>query len=254
MKINWTFFSFFVFILGRYFLQIFLSSGFNFFCSFWVPMWMKPILQCKRHEIVVFFISFPCVVSFFRHSLSRPRQRSPRHWRSRQGCFCWNMWAYSSFLYLQSYFPHYTILIPFSNRKVEPSLQPNKSSNQCCKLFEPWTRFEAAQLRLRERWFWSSKGHNFSAEYGFSFFSGFVLCHRGNDSQRAILLLRDRYPGSKFMNIRGGLEAWAEQVDTTFLKYWSLFCDFLWCNLEEHVCCSISVYGYGVRFIDGYQA
>lgn len=53
------------------------------------------------------------------------------------------------------------------------------------------------------------------------FYEGYVLCRRGNDSQRAIRLLKDIFPESNinFFNIQGGLYAYAEKIDPSFPLY-----------------------------------
>jgi adenylyltransferase/sulfurtransferase len=67
----------------------------------------------------------------------------------------------------------------------------------------------------------------------------YVVCHRGNDSQLAVELLRSKFPDSKganhsggnnnsgggkdenvtFRDLAGGLEAWAAEVDESFPRY-----------------------------------
>lgn len=46
----------------------------------------------------------------------------------------------------------------------------------------------------------------------------YVVCRRGNDSQRAVKYLQENgYPSAK--DIIGGLEGWAQEVDPTFPSY-----------------------------------
>ena len=46
----------------------------------------------------------------------------------------------------------------------------------------------------------------------------YVVCRRGNDSQRAVKYLQEKgYPSAK--DIIGGLEGWAQEVDPTFPSY-----------------------------------
>jgi adenylyltransferase/sulfurtransferase len=49
----------------------------------------------------------------------------------------------------------------------------------------------------------------------------YVLCRRGNDSQRSVKYLRDNFPDSsvKFVNVKGGLHAYSKFVDSTFPVY-----------------------------------
>ncbi|KAB0790789.1 hypothetical protein PPYR_04790 [Photinus pyralis] len=49
----------------------------------------------------------------------------------------------------------------------------------------------------------------------------YVLCRRGNDSQRAVVKLRDQFRDSNFtfLNITGGLHSFAKQVDPAFPIY-----------------------------------
>ncbi|OXA60930.1 adenylyltransferase and sulfurtransferase MOCS3 isoform X2 [Folsomia candida] len=49
----------------------------------------------------------------------------------------------------------------------------------------------------------------------------FVVCRRGNDSQRAVKLLQDKFSGLSlsFKDIQGGLHGWAKHVDTNFPIY-----------------------------------
>jgi len=53
----------------------------------------------------------------------------------------------------------------------------------------------------------------------------FVVCHRGNDSQLAMRLLRERLSSASLLDqftlrdISGGLERWAQDVDPSFPRY-----------------------------------
>lgn len=47
----------------------------------------------------------------------------------------------------------------------------------------------------------------------------FVICHRGNDSQRAVLLLREKLVDIKFRDIIGGYEQWALKINDMFPLY-----------------------------------
>lgn len=51
----------------------------------------------------------------------------------------------------------------------------------------------------------------------------YVCCRHGNDSQKAVLLLKEMLTKEetifKLQDIIGGLTAWAEVVDPTFPKY-----------------------------------
>jgi adenylyltransferase/sulfurtransferase len=49
----------------------------------------------------------------------------------------------------------------------------------------------------------------------------YVLCRRGNDSQRSVKYLRDNFPDSsvRFVNVKGGLHAYSKFVDSTFPVY-----------------------------------
>ena len=56
----------------------------------------------------------------------------------------------------------------------------------------------------------------------FFFFSVFVVCRRGNDSQKAVLELEKVLQGNKAMeikDIKGGLHAWARIIDPNFPIY-----------------------------------
>ncbi|CAI2351238.1 unnamed protein product [Caenorhabditis sp. 36 PRJEB53466] len=47
----------------------------------------------------------------------------------------------------------------------------------------------------------------------------FVICHRGNDSQRAVLLLREKLSSIQFKDIIGGYEQWAHRINDQFPLY-----------------------------------
>ncbi|VDM55268.1 unnamed protein product [Angiostrongylus costaricensis] len=47
----------------------------------------------------------------------------------------------------------------------------------------------------------------------------FVICHRGNDSQLAVEILKKKLPFTRVRDIRGGYEAWATEVDKDFPTY-----------------------------------
>ncbi|KAG8200880.1 hypothetical protein JTE90_015784 [Oedothorax gibbosus] len=47
----------------------------------------------------------------------------------------------------------------------------------------------------------------------------FVVCRRGNDSQKAVLELRKLVSQSVWQDIKGGLHAWHDEIDPTFPKY-----------------------------------
>ncbi|CAB3405892.1 unnamed protein product [Caenorhabditis bovis] len=47
----------------------------------------------------------------------------------------------------------------------------------------------------------------------------FVICHRGNDSQRAVEILRDKLKTHKVRDIIGGYEEWAQKVNPDFPVY-----------------------------------
>lgn len=47
----------------------------------------------------------------------------------------------------------------------------------------------------------------------------FVICHRGNDSQRAVLLLREKLKSIRFRDVIGGYEEWARQINDQFPLY-----------------------------------
>jgi len=51
--------------------------------------------------------------------------------------------------------------------------------------------------------------------------SVYVVCRRGNDSQRAVKLLEEKFTGLSlsFKDIEGGLHQWAKDVDTDFPVY-----------------------------------
>ena len=54
----------------------------------------------------------------------------------------------------------------------------------------------------------------------YSFLAVYVICHRGNDSQLAVPLLKKMLPQDcKLKDIIGGLNAWSDNVDQTFPKY-----------------------------------
>ncbi|XP_074659274.1 adenylyltransferase and sulfurtransferase MOCS3-like [Tubulanus polymorphus] len=57
--------------------------------------------------------------------------------------------------------------------------------------------------------------------FGDDYVSVFVLCKQGNDSQRAVHILKDKLRATPavFKDIRGGLLAWAESIDPAFPKY-----------------------------------
>ncbi|KAE9420975.1 hypothetical protein Angca_002162 [Angiostrongylus cantonensis] len=47
----------------------------------------------------------------------------------------------------------------------------------------------------------------------------FVICHRGNDSQLAVEILKKKLPFTRVRDISGGYEAWATEVDKDFPTY-----------------------------------
>ena len=54
----------------------------------------------------------------------------------------------------------------------------------------------------------------------------YVVCHRGNDSQQAVQLLREMLPSyltsplpPVISDIIGGLTHWSDAIDNTFPKY-----------------------------------
>uniref|UniRef100_A0A1I7UEE1 Adenylyltransferase and sulfurtransferase MOCS3 homolog n=1 Tax=Caenorhabditis tropicalis TaxID=1561998 RepID=A0A1I7UEE1_9PELO len=47
----------------------------------------------------------------------------------------------------------------------------------------------------------------------------YVICHRGNDSQRAVLLLREKIDKIRFRDIIGGYEDWANKINDKFPLY-----------------------------------
>lgn len=47
-----------------------------------------------------------------------------------------------------------------------------------------------------------------------------MICRRGNDSQRAVKKLRELIQANQdFFDVRGGLHAWAKEIDHTFPIY-----------------------------------
>ena len=53
------------------------------------------------------------------------------------------------------------------------------------------------------------------------YFSVFIVCRQGNDSQVAVKLLREKLKDLplSIKDIRGGLKAWAKHIDSTFPVY-----------------------------------
>ncbi|EYB97817.1 hypothetical protein Y032_0137g2042 [Ancylostoma ceylanicum] len=47
----------------------------------------------------------------------------------------------------------------------------------------------------------------------------FVICHRGNDSQIGVEILREKLRPLRIRDIQGGYEAWAKEVDREFPRY-----------------------------------
>ena len=47
----------------------------------------------------------------------------------------------------------------------------------------------------------------------------YAVCRRGNDSQRAAVLLRELLPGARVRDVIGGLRAWARHIDSSFPVY-----------------------------------
>ncbi|VDM66307.1 unnamed protein product [Strongylus vulgaris] len=47
----------------------------------------------------------------------------------------------------------------------------------------------------------------------------FVICHRGNDSQIAVQILKEKLKPLRIRDIRGGYEAWAAEIDEHFPHY-----------------------------------
>ena len=77
--------------------------------------------------------------------------------------------------------------------------------------------------RLKEKLHLQDRNEGILFVYCFvSYFedSVFVICHRGNDSQKAVVRLRELFPLAQFKDIVGGYEAWAKQVDDKFPTYW----------------------------------
>lgn len=54
-----------------------------------------------------------------------------------------------------------------------------------------------------------------------NFFAVFVLCRRGNDSQKAVRILQNKLPDCKLeiKDIVGGLHAWTKKIDQRFPIY-----------------------------------
>lgn len=52
-------------------------------------------------------------------------------------------------------------------------------------------------------------------------FSVFVVCRRGNDSQRAVRLLQSKFAelSIEIKDIKGGLHQWSKEVDPAFPLY-----------------------------------
>lgn len=47
----------------------------------------------------------------------------------------------------------------------------------------------------------------------------FVVCRRGNDSQKAVIQLKERLKGSDIRDVIGGLHAWTKEIDSDFPIY-----------------------------------
>lgn len=49
----------------------------------------------------------------------------------------------------------------------------------------------------------------------------YVLCRRGNDSQRAIVLLKEKFGNFplNFINVSGGLHSYSKHIDSGFPVY-----------------------------------
>uniref|UniRef100_A0A1I7XA30 Rhodanese domain-containing protein n=1 Tax=Heterorhabditis bacteriophora TaxID=37862 RepID=A0A1I7XA30_HETBA len=57
------------------------------------------------------------------------------------------------------------------------------------------------------------------SEIGVSVGFIFIICHRGNDSQLAVEMLRDKLSPIRVKDIQGGYEAWASEVNPQFPTY-----------------------------------
>lgn len=77
----------------------------------------------------------------------------------------------------------------------------------------------------------------------------FVVCRRGNDSQRAVKLLQDKFSGLSlsFKDIQGGLHGWAKHVDTNFPIYWSSYLHIHWYSF--YFCIPFLLYSYFGSFV-----
>ena len=55
----------------------------------------------------------------------------------------------------------------------------------------------------------------------FFFFLVYVLCRRGNDSQRAVKIMKNLIddPSITIKDVIGGIHAWAREIDTDFPIY-----------------------------------
>lgn len=53
------------------------------------------------------------------------------------------------------------------------------------------------------------------------YFSVFVICRRGNDSQKAVMLIEKQLESENLLlkDIIGGLHAWAREVESSFPVY-----------------------------------
>ena len=51
--------------------------------------------------------------------------------------------------------------------------------------------------------------------------SVYVLCRRGNDSQIVVRKLKQHFKDSEIKDIKGGLHAWAREIDENFPVYWN---------------------------------
>ena len=65
-------------------------------------------------------------------------------------------------------------------------------------------------------WFWSSLAIQFCVHLAV-----YVVCRRGNDSQKGVLALRESLRGLdvSVKDIIGGLHSWAKDVDPSFPVY-----------------------------------
>lgn len=104
----------------------------------------------------------------------------------------------------------------------------------------------------------SMKWHQFWNSINDNFFSVYLLCRRGNDSQRAVKYLQNLLPSQcelRLFNISGGLHAYSKCVDSSFPIYWkNSFFHKYYATKDYMKCCIFTslmfIIDFGLTFVN----